>query len=201
MKEKTVDARGMLCPKPLLLTKEALRQLPPGRSLSVLVDNYTARTNIERFLKDNGFPSRTSEEQGIYRILTSGASARQPLAQSEPKEGPRPSGHVIAFRSDRMGSGPDELGNILMQAFIHTIDSVAPLPAGIVCYNTGVRLATEGSPSVEPLRRLEEKGIPVLVCGTCLDYFRLKDKVGVGTVSNLYSILEVLTAAGHVLYP
>jgi selenium metabolism protein YedF len=88
-----------------------------------------------------------------------------------------------------------------MKAFINTIKDVLPLPSALVFYNNGIHLTVEGSPVVEPLKELEARGISVLVCGTCLDYFNKKSLVRVGTVSNMFTILETLSKAHHVIEP
>jgi selenium metabolism protein YedF len=200
---KTVDARGMACPKPLILTKKALNGLGPGDTLLVLVDNDTSKQNVERFCSDNGVDVATMQDGAVFTLTlvkrrgeTISADEKAycaPESQREP--------HVIAFRGDTMGSGPEELGAILMKAFVNTIRETEPLPSHLVFYNTGVRLVVEGSPLVEPLAELEKKGIKILACGTCLDYFGLKAKLSVGTVSNMYSILETLSNAGSVIAP
>jgi selenium metabolism protein YedF len=100
-----------------------------------------------------------------------------------------------------MGKGPEELGEILIKAFINSIKEVSPLPGAIVLYNSGIFLAIEGSPVIEALTEMETLGVKVLVCGTCLNYFGKKDQLRTGTISNMYSILETLSSAGHVVVP
>jgi selenium metabolism protein YedF len=100
-----------------------------------------------------------------------------------------------------MGSGPDELGAILMKAFINTIREVTPLPSKLIFYNSGILLTAEGSPLVASIRELESAGVEVLVCGTCVNYYDKKDEIRVGTISNMYTILESLTAAGRIITP
>ncbi len=98
-----------------------------------------------------------------------------------------------------MGRGDDELGGILIRSFLHTLSEVEPLPATMIFINSGVKLTVEGSPVLEDLRLLEEKGIGIVACGTCLGYFELKEQVGVGEISNMYTIAETLLAAGNVV--
>jgi selenium metabolism protein YedF len=100
-----------------------------------------------------------------------------------------------------MGSGSDELGSILMKAFVNTIKEVKPLPSKIIFYNSGILLAIEGSPLVPSLRELEAAGVEVLVCGTCANYHNKKDLVRTGTISNMYTILEALTSADRIIKP
>ncbi|MBN1127628.1 MAG: sulfurtransferase-like selenium metabolism protein YedF [Chitinispirillaceae bacterium] len=198
---KTVDARGQACPKPIILTKQALKEIAPGEEISVLIDNPTSRQNVERFLADNGMTPRCSENGGVFTIVV-GKPAEplsHPDAASYCSSSPRP--HIIVFSSDKMGSGSEELGEILMKAFVNTIRDVSPLPSHLVFYNSGIFLTIEGSSVVESLKHLESLGISLLVCGTCAEYFGKKDAVRVGTVSNMYTILETMTAAGHIVQP
>jgi selenium metabolism protein YedF len=198
---KTVDARGQLCPKPLLLTKKALNELAPGESVAFLIDNPTSRQNVERFLVDNGMNPQCSEKEGVFTIIV--RKNPQPLAHPDPApycgDNARP--HVVVISGDKMGRGSDELGEILMKAFINTINETGPLPSHVVFYNSGILLTVEGSPVIESLRELELKGVVILICGTCADYFKKKEAIRVGTISNMYRILETLTAAGHIIQP
>lgn len=220
---KIVDARGQICPKPLILTKKALLQRLEGEALTVIVDNDAARENIERFLGDNKIAFRTSRQPGgtVSEILidktakvalTAGEGAGRPApdagASAVPATGsragsdsPAAAGHVICLKSNRMGDGPEELGALLIQGFVNTIKEVAPLPAAVVCYNTGIKLACQDSPVVESLRELDRLGVRILVCGTCVNYFGAKEQLGVGTISNMLTIMETLTAAGKVVVP
>jgi selenium metabolism protein YedF len=200
---KTVDARGMVCPKPLILAKKALNGLEVGDSVQLLVDNETSKQNVERFCKDNGVEVQSVRKGGVF-TMTMKKLNKDPVVSDEKAycaPGPAKKPHVDVFRSDTMGSGPEELGRILLKAFINTLKEVKPLPSHLVFYNSGVNLVVEGSPLIGPLSELETMGIKILACGTCLDYFNLKGKLKVGAVSNMYTILETITNAGHVVTP
>jgi selenium metabolism protein YedF len=106
---------------------------------------------------------------------------------------------VLVVSASQMGRGPKELGEILMRAFFHTLGEVDPRPDTVIFFNEGVRLTAEGSPLLEDLEKLVESGVEILVCGTCLGFFDLKDKIAVGEVSNMYSIAETLLRAGKVI--
>lgn len=200
---KTVDCRGMVCPKPLIITKKALNGLALGEQMSVLIDNETSKQNVERFCRDNGVEVAAAREGDVI-TLTMTKPHREVIAADEQAycepDSPRKP-HVIVFRGDTMGNGPAELGAILMKAFVNTIKEIKPLPSHLVFYNTGVHLVVEGSPLIGPFAELEKMGVKILGCGTCLDYFNLKSKLAVGSVSNMYTILETLTNAGHVITP
>jgi selenium metabolism protein YedF len=109
--------------------------------------------------------------------------------------------YIVAFQRDHLGDGPEDLGKILIKAFINTLPETAIAPTALVFQNSGVLLACEGSPVLEALKKLEARGIPLLSCGTCLDYYQKKEALMAGKVSNMYEIVETLSKAGHVLYP
>lgn len=204
MEEKIVDARGTVCPQPLIMTKKALKNLVTGGRLRIIVDNDTSKSNVEWFLNDNGLACSCKEEDGMFTLLVTKTKEELDREDAEayctlpPKA---QGGHVIVVSSDRMGSGPDELGGILIKAFVNTIKEIKPLPSKLVFYNTGILLTVEGSPLVGTLRELETLGVSILVCGTCVNYFQKQNLVSVGVVSNMYTILEALTEAGSVIRP
>jgi selenium metabolism protein YedF len=108
---------------------------------------------------------------------------------------------VVAVSSDAMGRGSDELGQILMKGFLYALSQLEELPKALLFYNGGAHLTTEGSPSLEDLKNMEAQGVQILTCGTCLDYYGLTDKLAVGGVTNMYSIVETLAAADKVIRP
>ncbi len=188
MKER-VDARGLACPAPVVRTKEALRA--GAREIEILVDNPTARDNVCRFASSQGCSSEVFEEEGVFRIaITRGEGAAE--AESRPETETRT---VVVLSSDVMGRGEDELGRILMKAFLNTLAENDSPPWRVVLFNRGVLLAVEGAEGVEALSNLQCMGVEILVCGTCLDYFKQKERVAVGTVSNMYDILTTMLSA------
>jgi selenium metabolism protein YedF len=170
--------------------------------LEVKVDGPTARENVTRFATHGGYAAEAVDGEGgssTIRIRPSAASAAASASTNAPAGTPAPepsplgaSGGAVAdtlfVSSDKIGSGADELGELLMRGFIKTLLEAKSLPRRIIFMNSGVRLAVEGSPSVESLRDLASRGVEVLACGTCLDYYSLKDKLAVGRVSNMFEI-------------
>lgn len=108
---------------------------------------------------------------------------------------------VIAVSSDIMGNGDDELGRTLLKSFLYVVSEQETLPKAIVFYNSGVNATIEGSDCVEDLKIMEEQGVELLICGTCLSFFDVKEKVAVGKVSNMYSIVETLESSSKVIKP
>lgn len=206
MTKKIVDARGEICPRPLIMTKKTLTEIKAGEAFVVIVDNSAARENVERFLKDNA-QTVSVEQKGNDYYLTVGKQGEE-LSHSKAEEycpvvthKHDRDGHVISISNNHMGQGPEDLTALLIQGFVNTIKEVSPHPRAIVLYTSGVHLALEDSPVLHSLKELENMGIKILVCGTCLNFFEVKEKLAVGQVSNMYTILETLTYASHVVSP
>ena len=106
---------------------------------------------------------------------------------------------VAFFPADTIGRGDDQLGRILMKSIIYSFTEVEPKPETIIFMNSGVKLTVEGSEVIEDLVKLRDHGVNLLVCGTCLDYYDLKDRLAIGEVSNAYTISEALLGAGNVV--
>jgi len=187
-----IDARGLACPQPVIMTKKAI---DAGEDCTVIVDNEAARDNVCRMAKSQGCETNVEERDGCFHIrVTRGADGGKEK-DTAPAAGPT----VVVFPCDRMGRGDDDLGQILIRAFIHTLGEITPLPDVMIFFNAGVKLATDGSEVIEDLRALEEGGIRLLVCGTCLDFFGLKGRLRVGMISNMYDIAEAMLSAGRVV--
>jgi selenium metabolism protein YedF len=198
----TVDARGQVCPKPLIMTKKALLELAEGEQMLVLIDNPTSLQNVQRFLSDNHTPAAVSEKNGVYELTVTRSSAALAKPDAAAYCTPAPAKPpVVCIKGETMGFGDPQLGTILIKAFVNTLASVSPLPSTIVCYNRGVFLALKDSPVIDTLRELSDKGVRILVCGTCLDFYKQKENLGAGQVSNMYDIAETLLGASHVIHP
>lgn len=194
---KTVDARGLPCPQPVIMTRNALQE---GDEVTTVVDNETAQHNVTRMAEKAGYTVQTEEQgDGIYLYITSEGTPTEEMAPqpaTTPAEGPL----VLVIPGEFMGRGEHpELGQILTRGFFHTLGEVEPLPDTIVFFNSGVKLVVEGSPVLEDLQYVSERGAEILVCGTCLGYCELKEKVTVGEVSNMYTIAETMLRAGKVV--
>ncbi len=205
--KQTVDARGLACPQPVVLTAKAV--VGAGQ-LTVIVDNAVAVENVTRFARSKGFAVEVSEKpDGIYLALRrEGASVQGEGAPVESAEEPviscAPSqsvaGATVVFvPSDSLGRGPAELGERLMGAFFHTLLEIEPKPDTIIFMNSGVKLVVEGSRALDDLRELAGKGVDILACGACLSYFELTEKLAVGRVSNMYEIATALLEAGRIV--
>ena len=197
---KVLDARGWACPKPVLETKKALKT---ESVLTVIVDNRAARENVSRLASKSGHLVQAEEkDDGVW--LHIGGEADAPVQEKAPME---PTSHtmgedgklVLLIAANSIGTGSDELGEILMRAFMPTFLEVEPRPHIIVLMNGGVKLAVSDSLVLEDLQALADGGVEILICGTCLNYFNLTEEVAVGEISNAYTIAETLLQADKVV--
>jgi selenium metabolism protein YedF len=199
-----INAKGLACPQPVILTKKALEK---NEEVTVIVDNKTAVENITRLASNDGCSIDVNgEADGLFKIHLVKKPGHPSISTASPNDlfnansnvgGPT----VFVIASDTMGRGDDKLGAILMKAFIHTATELETVPEVMILYNTGVKLAGEGSDVLDDLEILEGKGVKILVCGTCVNYFELTGKVAAGTVSNMYDIAETLSRAGRIVQP
>jgi selenium metabolism protein YedF len=197
---KEIDARGLSCPQPVLLVKKAVEGENP-KSLVVLVTGDTPKGNVTRFAESRGYRVEATPEDDTYRLILKREKAPAGATADSAKVTPWASagGAVVFITSDKFGRGSDELGALLMKAFINTLKDISPAPGTLIFANAGVFLTTDGSPVIESLRGLCDSGVEILSCGTCLEFFNIKEKLLVGTVSNMYAIAEKLLGASNVV--
>ncbi|OGR02021.1 MAG: hypothetical protein A2520_05090 [Deltaproteobacteria bacterium RIFOXYD12_FULL_53_23] len=197
-----LDCRDLACPQPVLRAKELLDSLTQG-AVEVLVDNEAAQSNLTRFGKSQGFAveSRIAGENRHITISKSGPAKVAVSAPDDVRCALSGNGLVIVVPANTMGRGNEELGGVLMRAYVKTIKSLSPLPAKIFFYNTGVKITATESDLIEPLRELVAQGVEVYSCGTCLDFFNLKDTLLVGQVTNMFEIMDAMAQAVNVVSP
>jgi selenium metabolism protein YedF len=197
-----VDCRGLACPQPVIRTKAAMSQC--AGEIVTIVDTDTSAGNVTRMAQKTGWSvAQERRADGIYLTLRQGASGGAPATATEgvPRQMPAAGPTVLLVKSNTMGSGDDELGEVLIRAFFHTLLELAEPPATIIFVNGGVKLSVEGSPVLDDVRQLAEAGVEVLSCGTCLKFFGLTEKLRAGVISNMYTIAETLMSAGSVVSP
>ena len=204
MRKITVDARGEQCPIPVVKATKAIAAMTEPGTLEVHVDNETAVQNVLRMAANKGYAARSEQLQPGHFVITAeiadpGAAAPRPeeIACQPDRRG----NTVVAIGTAAMGVGSDELGKTLMKGFLYALSQQDELPATILFYNGGAHLTTEGSASLEDLKNMEAQGVEILTCGTCLDYYGLKEQLRVGSVTNMYAIVEKLANAGKVIKP
>ena len=203
--EKIIDCRGLPCPLPVVNAKKAAEELGAGDALTVLVDNEIAVQNLTRFAEHKGFgvaAERKSDKEYAVVMNISGAAAAP--AQEEPVAcvmDSRRKGMLVVLSANTMGTGDAKLGTSLMKAFVFALTKQDQLPDTILCYNTGAYLTCEGADTLEDLKLLESEGVTILTCGTCLDFYGLKEKLAVGGVTNMYDIVERMENAAQIIKP
>ena len=202
--ERTLDCMGMACPLPVINAKKAIEAFAEDGTLHILVDNETAVQNLTRLGEHNGFAVTSAQHGEKAFTVTMAVKASAAKAAAVPAEAmtcavPAKGGRVVVLSADTMGGGDEKLGKKLMKAFIFALTSQDVLPDKVICYNTGARLTTVDADTVKDLRALEAAGATVMTCGTCLDFYGLKEALKVGIVSNMYDIVEVLMGASLII--
>lgn len=206
---KTVDARGMACPLPVVNAKKASEDIKTGDVLTVIVDNEIAVQNLQRFASHKGFGVKAEKKTDKEFVLTMQIATEQETAASNSEETEEiqchtdmiKKGMTVVLSADVMGQGDERLGKNLMKAFVFALTKQDQLPQTILCYNKGAFLSCDGADILEDLKNLEAEGVNILTCGTCLDFYGIKDKLAVGTVTNMYEIVEKMEQAKTIIKP
>ena len=192
---KTIDCRNMVCPLPVVTVKRELEE-SEGGELIVLLDDGAPRENVTRFVRNRGYEVTEDVSAEGVAITISGVSGSVGKGAPVPVADGR---RVLLVTSDRLGDGPEELGRLLMKNFIITLLESAELPDKMLFVNRGVLLATEGSELLEALEKLGNRGVEILSCGVCLDFFGKRGQLVAGLVTNMFSIVEALMAGSRVI--
>ncbi len=207
-----VDARGLACPQPIMETKKILDTLTVATAMEVYIDDDIAMCNVEAYLSELGIKCDSRKEEGVHIIsFTSKGDGVANSRDGESEENSVPisciiepkanKGYIVVIKSLSMGDGSRELGEMLMKGFVNTLGEAAELPSHIILYNEGVKLVEQGSSFIPSLQLLESKGTKIIACGACVDYYDIKHKIALGTISNMYKIVELTTASLKVVYP
>lgn len=204
--KQTLDFQGKACPIPVVETKKALVGLKKEDVLEVLVDNHVAVQNLSKLAEQKKLTVLAEQKRDNLHLVTLTVTESTDLSgeDADPDNcipDMRSGNTAVVFSSDKMGEGDEKLGRILMKGFIYALTEQEKLPRTILFYNSGVKLAVEGSESLADLKLLEAQGVEILACGTCLNHYQLTEKLGVGTVTNMYAIVEKLTQAAKVIKP
>jgi selenium metabolism protein YedF len=203
---RIVDTKGQLCPAPLIAAKKALKETAEGETFKVLTDNQISFDNLSRFLKDNGAGFEASESEGVWTMTVTRVTGDNVETKVEEYCIPvishfEKGNYIVAITSDKMGDGDEDLGHLLMSNFIKALKDLDKLTHHMVFYNKGVTLAIKDSPVAEHIRDLEKMGVEVHLCATCVNHYKLEKNIAVGTLSNMYSIAEILASAGNIIRP
>ena len=203
--ERKIDCKGMACPLPVVNAKKAAEEVNSGDVLTVLVDNEIAVQNLTRFAEHKGFSvSAEKKADKEYAVIMTVSGAAAEGAREEEIAcvvDSRRKGMLVVLSGNVMGTGDPKLGTSLMKAFVFALTKQDQLPDTVLCYNTGAYLTCEGADTLEDLKLLESEGVTVLTCGTCLDFYGLKEKLAVGGITNMYDIVERMENAAQIIKP
>lgn len=202
-----VNAMGDACPVPVVKTKNAIKALNGSGVVETLVDNEIAVQNLTKMANQKGYAVKSEKlTPGQFIVtMTIGEGAEPPAPEEAeaclvlPASGQRNT--VVVISSPKMGDGSEELGTALMKGFLYALSQQDALPRTVLLYNGGAALSCEESPSLEDLKSLEAQGVEILTCGTCLNFYGLTEKLKVGEVTNMYSIVEKMTQADLIVKP
>ena len=191
-----INGMGLICPIPMIMTKKALASIKHG-TIEVLVDNKTAQENIEKLSTELKCSfSSSKENDDTFKIIIEKSENNDITNNIKEKKS---NDIIIVIDSDEMGTGDSELGKILIQNFIYSLSEMDILPKSILLYNKGVFLASNNKNTILDLKTLENLGVEILSCGACLNYYGLQDKLQVGIVGNMYSIINKQLKADKII--
>lgn len=199
-----VNALGDACPIPVVKAKNAIKELNGAGSVEVLVDNEIAVQNLTKMANQKGYQiqSEKMKEQEYRVVFTIGEAKESDKEQETTICVPDARGNTVVVVSKKtMGEGSDELGNTLIKGFFYALTQQDELPSCILFYNGGAFLTCEDSAVIEDIKTLESLGVEILTCGTCLDFYGLKEKLQVGGVTNMYVIVEKQMQATTIIKP
>lgn len=202
-----VNAIGDACPIPVVKTKNAIRELGGSGAVEVSVDNEIAVQNLLKMAKQKGYEAEFEKKSNTEYIVTINVNGGE-VSDAKPvtkatvnSDEIKLKETIVVIDSDKMGDGDEEFSKTLLKGFIYALSSQDIPPAKILFYNTGVRLTTEGSASIEDLKVLEKAGAKIYSCGACLNNYGLTEKLSVGEVTNMYDIVSYLMEADLVIRP
>lgn len=191
---KKLNCMGMACPLPVVEAKKAIDEMEDGL-LEIEVDNETCVQNLRRLAAKYDF-TVASESISDKEFLV-----KMEVKKDHALKGKQEDSCTVVFSSDKMGEGDEELGKNLMKSFVFALSNVDPLPKAMVFYNRGAFLTSEDSPVLADLKNLEKAGVKIMTCGLCADYYKIKEKLGVGVISNMYEIVETQMESQKIIKP
>ena len=204
MSHIVVNCMGDQCPIPVVKTMKALAAMTEPGTLEIHVDYEVPVQNLSRFAADRKLPVTAEKLDDKHYVVRMEVAEPKAAAAKQETPGCIPDlrgDTVIAIASECMGNGDDQLGATLMKGFIYAVSQQEELPSAMLFYNSGAKLTAEGAVTVEDLKILEAQGVEILTCDTCANFFGLEGKQAVGSITNMYVIVEKLTAASKVIRP
>lgn len=188
---KIIDCKGLKCPTPVINTKKYFDSIEEGRA-EVIVDNEVAKNNICKLADSNGFKYEVLEDGEFFNITITKENCGCEVMSFNKET-------AIIISSDKLGSGDDKLGEALMKSYLFALSESSNLPTNLVFLNGGVKLVVEESPCLESIEKLSKEGVNILSCGTCLDFYGLKEKLAIGEITNMYTIVELMNKSQNTI--
>lgn len=204
MEKVIVNALGDACPIPVVKTIKALGEMKAPGTMEIHVDNEIAVQNVTRLAAGKGFAVQSEKLEEKHFVIRMEVTSLETGSGKETEAVCMPDRRgdtVVAFDTNIMGRGNEELGATLMKGFIYALSQLEQLPKTLLFYNGGAKLTTQGSASLEDLKSMEAQGVEILTCGTCLNFYGLTEQLAVGAVTNMYTIVEKLSGAAKVIKP
>lgn len=205
MEKVTVNAVGEACPIPVVKATKAMQSMKAAGTLEVLVDNDPAVQNLKRMAAGHHFAANAEARgSGVTAVIIDVTGPVAPIALNPEDYAcnlPASGDFVVAVDTDAMGRGSEELGKTLLKGFLFAVGQLPSLPKTILFYNGGARMTCRDSASLEDLKAMADKGVDIRTCGTCLNFYGLTEQLAVGSVTNMYEIVETLAKAGKVVKP
>lgn len=188
---KIIDCKGLKCPAPVINTKKYFDTVEKGQA-KVIVDNEVAKNNICKLADSNGFTYEVLENGEFFDITVTKENCGCEIMNFDKET-------AIIISSDKLGGGDDKLGETLMKSYLFALSESSELPTNLVFLNGGVKLVIEGSPCLESIEKISKEGVNILSCGTCLDFYGLKEKLAIGEITNMYTIVEIMNKAQNTI--
>lgn len=192
--ENIIDCKGLNCPMPVINTKKYFDGIENGTAV-VIVDNEVAKNNVEKLAASNGFKfSSENKDKNLFEIKITKGEAQELHNEVETLEDNRQP-LTIVIASDELGEGSSELGAALMKSYMFALSEADIIPDNLLFLNGGVKLVVEDSLVLESIKKLKDRGTNVQSCGLCLDFYKIKDKLAVGEITNMYAIIEMMNSS------
>lgn len=188
---KLLDLRGLVCPMPVIDTKKYFDSINEGVA-KIITDNEISKNNLEKFASSNGFKYSTEMNENDFVIIMEKIKVNIEKNKSSDV-------FSILIGTDKLGNGDDSLGETLMKSYIYALSESDKLPRKIMFLNSGVKLVSSESSVLEILKSLESKGVEILSCGVCLDFYGLKQAIAVGEITNMYAIVEEMNSVAKLI--
>lgn len=200
-----LDMLGQPCPIPVIQAKKALAQ-PGTAGVVVTVDNQAAVKNLEKMAlgMGHGFSFQQQGEDIFLVTLTANDTPPPPVHSAPQPACPQPveTGDIaptVLIGSDKMGEGSDELGRILIKGFLFALTELPTPPKAAIFLNGGALLTTQGANTVPDLQALAQKGVKIVTCGTCANFYNITQNLAVGEIANMMDIATLLAEAGRLI--